>query len=93
MYKTRKRAFYMELTEHFLRLAVRRDISEVQGIAVQEWHKNTNKWLNEECTAEERTLIRDFYTYNQTVRTCNNYTIVEQIQDLAKRFAIAMELC
>ena len=93
MYRTRKRTFYMELTEHFFRLAVRRDISEVQGSTVQKWHRNTTKWLDEECTAEERELITDFYTYNQTVRTCNNYAIVEQVHNIAERYALAMELC
>lgn len=92
MYRTRKRAFYMELTEHFFRLAVRKDITEVQGATVREWHKNTTEWLNEECTAEERELIKSFYTYNQTVRTCNNYTIVDKVHEVAERYADAMGL-
>lgn len=87
-----RRAFYMDLTEHFLRLAIRRDISEVQGEAVQEWHRNTTKWLNENCTTEERALIRDFYTYNQTVSKCSNYKIVAQIEELAARFSADLGL-
>ena len=87
-----RRAFYMDLTEHFLRLAVRRDISEVQGEAVQEWHRNTTEWLTANCTDDERALIRDFYTYNQSVSTCSNYLIVKQIEELASRFATDLGL-
>lgn len=93
MYGTRRRAFYMDLTEHFFRLAVRRDINNVVGAMVQRWHKNTTKWLDEECTTEERALIRDFYTYNQTISNCTNYMVVNKIKELAERYAIAMELC
>ena len=83
----------MELTEHFFRLAVRKNLAEIQGATMQEWHRNTTKWLNEKCTTEERELIKDFYTYNQTVSKCTNYIIVNKVKDLAKRYAIAMELC
>ena len=77
----------MELTEHFLRLAVRRKFEEVKGDAVKEWHKNANNWLVENCTEEEATLLRDFYTYNQSVSGCSNYKVVAQVEELAARFA------
>lgn len=92
MYKTRKRAFYMELTEHFLRLAVRVRPENVMGEATQEWHRNATKWLNESCTEEEATLLRDFYTYNQTVYSCSNYSVVKQIEGLTARFATDLGL-
>ena len=87
-----KRAFYMELTEHFFRLAVRRDLAEVKGEAVQEWHRNTNKWLNEECSTDEAKLIRNFYTFNQSVSSCSNYIIVKQIESIAAKFAADLGL-
>jgi hypothetical protein len=82
----------MELTEHFLRLAVRVRFENVKGEVDQEWHKKSTKWLNENCTEEEATLLRNFYTYNQTVYSCNNYSVVKQIEELAARFATDLGL-
>jgi DNA phosphorothioation-dependent restriction protein DptG len=91
LYK-RKRAFYMEITEHFFRLAVRRELDEVKGDTIKEWHQNTNKWLDKDCTEEESALIRDFYTFNQSVSSCSNYKIVKQVEELAARFAADLGL-
>lgn len=88
----RRRAFYMELTEHFLRLAARLDLSEVKGDAVKDWHRKTNKWLNENCTENEAALIRSFYTFNQSVSSCSNYKVVAQIEELAARYAADLGL-
>lgn len=93
MYKTRKRAFFMEITEHFFRLAVRLDITQVYGDTTKEWHRKTREWLEEECTADERKIIKDFYTYNQTVSKCSNFVVVDKVSAIAKRYAIAMGLC
>ena len=87
-----KRPFYMELTEHFFRLAVRVKPENVKGAAVQKWHRNTNQWINENCTKEEAALIRELYTYNQSVSSCSNYNVVKQIGELAARYAADMGL-
>lgn len=93
MYRTRKRAFYTDITEHFLRLAIRKNINDIRGAFDQGWHRKTTKWLNEGCTVDERKLITEFYTYNQSIDKCNNYIIVDKICGLLERYAIAMELC
>ena len=93
MNETRRNAFYMSLVEHFYRLAVRRTIDEVQGPTAQKWHQDTERWLLDNCTNEERTLIRDFYTYNQSVRSCTNYKVTSRIYDISERFALDMGLC
>ena len=92
-YNKHKWTFYMGLTEHFFRLAVRRSLSEVQGEVNRRWHQDTAKWLNEKCTAEERTMVKDFYTYNQSVRGCTNYKATGAIYEIADRFAVDMGLC
>lgn len=92
-YNKNRWTFYMPLTEHFFRLATRRLFEDVQGAVGQKWYKDTSKWLLDKCTAEERTLIRDFYTYNQSVRGCTNYKVTEAIYDIADRFAADMGLC
>lgn len=93
VYNKNRWAYYMSLTEHFFRLAVRRRLDNVQGAVNQMWHQDTVHWLNTKCTDEERKLVMDFYTYNQSVRGCTNYPVTEKIYDIADRFAADMELC
>lgn len=87
MVNKHRRAFHMELTEYFFRLAVRREPDEIIGETIKEWHESTSRWLSEDCTREESALIKNFYTYNQSVRSCSNYKIVKQIEELAARYA------
>ncbi len=92
-YNKKRYAFYMSLVEHFWRLAVRRRFNEVQGSVNQKWHQDTVHWLNEKCTPEERKLVKDFYTMNQSVRGCTNYQITDKLYDIADRFAAETGLC
>ena len=92
LYKNR-RTFYTDITEHFLRLTIRKNINEVQSAFDQGWHRKTTKWLDEGCTAEERKLITEFYTYNQSIDKCNDYIILNKLCGLLKSYAVAMELC
>lgn len=92
-YNKRRWAFYMSLVEHFFRLAVRRTLAEVQGSVNRQWHQDTVHWINNQCNAEEQNLIKDFYTYNQSVKGCTNYKVLESLYEIADRFAVDMGLC
>ena len=88
-----RRAFYMVLVEHFFRLAARRKNYEVIGAFNQEWHKATTEWLKSECSTEERAIILDFYTYNQSIGNCSNKAVIEKIEPIAEKFAIEKGFC
>lgn len=92
-YNKKRYAFYMSLVEHFWRLAVRLRFNEVQGSVNQKWHQDTVHWLNDNCTDEERKLVMDFYTMNQSVRGCTNYQITDKLYNIADRFAAETGLC
>jgi hypothetical protein len=93
MYSKKRWTFYTSSVEHYLRVAVRRSIDEVQGSVNQKWHRDTVQWLNEKCTAEERKLIMEFYTYNQSVRGCTNYQVTNDLYALIDCYASDMGLC
>lgn len=93
VYSKSRWAFYTSMAEHFLRLATRRRFQEVTGSVNQKWHQDTVHWLNDNCTDEERKLVMDFYTMNQSVRGCTNYKVTERLYDIIDRFAAGVGLC
>ena len=76
MYAKPKRRFYTDVAEYFLRMTVRRSPDQVSGAINKKLYEDTESWLME-CTEEERKLIREFFTYNQSVKTCNNYLVID----------------
>ena len=91
-YNRRKWAPYTSVVEHFIRMAVRHRLYEVKGDVARKWHQETVKWLNEKCTPEERNLMVDFFSYSQSVRTCTNYKVTQQIYEICERYACDMGL-
>lgn len=93
MYGKKKWTFYSGLVEYYLRLAVRKDKSEIRGTVNLKWYIDTVHWLNEKCTDEERKLVLDFYTYSASVRDCHNYKVTVALYDIIDRFATENGLC
>lgn len=86
------RPFYMDLTEHFFRMVARCGYDEVKGDSVKEWYRKTEKWLDSDCTAEEKALITVFYADNQSIYCGAPIEKIKQLRHLATRYATAIGL-
>ncbi len=86
------RPFYMDFTEHCFRLATRRNYNEINGDSIKEWHRKTTHWLDNDCTVEEKALITDFYSNNQSIYCGAPIEKIKQIRHLATRCATAIGL-
>lgn len=88
----RKRAYFTDIAEHFLRLSVRHKLENVRGDVIKEWHRTTNKWLNNDCPKEDAELIRSYYSRYYSIMDSNDDIFCKKLAGLIEQYAIAVKL-
>lgn len=88
----RKRSYFTDISEHFLRLSVRHKLENVKGDVIKEWHRKTNKWLTNDCTKEEAELIRNYYLSHYSIMDCTDDVFCKKLAGLIEKYAVAVEL-
>lgn len=83
--------FAPALVEHFFRVAALPAKGQVRGRYNKEWYDITHKWLKDNCTEEEYSLILEFYANNITVRNYKDVSITSKIKSVIHNFSTKHE--